>query len=236
MELQGSNILKFTPNISDDWKKILEKELNAPYFTEIGAFLETEYAAGKIVYPAMQNIFNAFNQTPYNEIKVVIIGQDPYHGKGQAHGLCFSVQAGISFPPSLNNIFKELNKDLNIPFPLNGDLTKWAKQGVFLLNTILTVVEGTPKSHDGIGWEKFTTAAIEKINEIEKTVVFLLWGKDAKEYSKLIDVKKHFILTASHPAAEVYGGNKGFFGCRHFSKTNEILKSIGNKPVDWSLD
>jgi len=236
MELQGSNILKFTAIISDAWKKILEKELNAPYFAEIGTFLESEYAAGRMVYPAMKDIFNAFNQTPYDEIKVVIIGQDPYHGKGQAHGLCFSVLAGIAFPPSLNNIFKEINNDLNIAIPANGDLTKWAKQGVFLLNTILTVVEGTPKSHDGMGWEKFTAAVIKKINEKGQPVVFLLWGKDAKEYSNLIDKKNHFILTASHPAAEVYGGNKGFFGCKHFSKTNEILKSIGNKPIDWSLN
>ena len=235
MELQGSNLLKFTANISDDWKKILEKEINAEYFTEIGTFLESEYNAGKIIYPSTNNIFSAFNQTPYNEIKVVIIGQDPYHGKGLAHGLCFSVQEGISFPPSLNNIFKEINTDLNIAIPAHGELTKWANQGIFLLNTILTVVEGSPKSHDGIGWKKFTTAVIEKINEKDNPVVFLLWGKDAKDYSKLINEKKHFILTASHPAAEVYGRNKGFFGCKHFSKTNEILKSIGNKPIDWSL-
>jgi uracil-DNA glycosylase len=236
MELQGSNILKFKANIVDDWRKILEKELIAPYFTELGTFLETEYASGKVIYPAMENIFNAFNQTPYENIKVVIIGQDPYHGKGQAHGLCFSVQSGITFPPSLNNIFKEIKSDLNIAVPANGDLTKWAEQGVFLLNTILTVVEGTPKSHEGVGWEKFTSAVIHIINEINHPIVFLLWGKDAKEFAGVIDTKKHFVLTASHPAAEVYGGNKGFFGCRHFSKANEILKSIGAKPVDWSLD
>jgi uracil-DNA glycosylase len=236
MELEGSNILNFTAKISTDWKKILEKEINSQYFSELEKFIASEIEAGKTVYPDIVNIFNAFNQTACHEIKVVIIGQDPYHGKGQAHGLCFSVQKGIAFPPSLNNIFKEINHDLHIPVPKNGDLTKWAKQGVFLLNTLLTVVEGKPKSHEGIGWEKFTSAVIEKINETISPTVFLLWGKDAKEYSRHIDEKKHFILTASHPAAEVYGGNKGFFGCRHFSKTNEILKSIGKTPIDWSLE
>jgi uracil-DNA glycosylase len=228
--------MKFEPVITEEWRNILKSEFESDYFDFIKKFLQKELEAGKTIYPPADQIFSAFNNTAFNDIKVVIIGQDPYHGQGQAHGMCFSVPEGIKPPPSLINIFKEINTDLGIPVPNHGNLTKWAKQGVFLLNTVLTVEQATPKSHSGKGWEVFTTDVIKKIDSKTFPVVFLLWGKDAKEFAKYIDEKKHFILNASHPAAEAYSNKGGFFGCRHFSRANEILRSLGSKPVDWRLD
>jgi uracil-DNA glycosylase len=235
MVLPDSKLLKFTPYISDGWKKILSAEFEADYFKGITSFLDDAYSAGKVVYPPMEKIFNAYNQTSYDQLKEVIIGQDPYHRPGQAQGLCFSVPEGIKRPPSLLNIFKELQSDLGIAISLQGDLTPWAKQGVFLLNTYLTVEEGQPLSHKTIGWEKFTMQTLAKINEKDFPVIFMLWGNEAKSLASLIDHRKHYILTASHPAAETHGLNRGFFGCKHFSKANEILKSLGAKPIDWKL-
>ena len=194
--------------------------------------LKEEYKNYRI-FPSMYDIFNALKYTDYNDVKVVIIGQDPYHEIGQAHGLCFSVQDGVAFPPSLQNIFKELNADLGIPMPKSGNLTKWAKQGVLLLNTVLTVREHYANSHKNKGWETFTNAVIEKLNEREDPIIFLLWGNDAKRKKELITNKQHIVLTAAHPSP--LSAYNGFFGCHHFSKTNQLLINMGKEPIDWSL-
>jgi uracil-DNA glycosylase len=187
------------------------------------------------IYPPNKNIFNAFNSTPFKDVKVVIIGQDPYHGIGQAHGLSFSVQDGIKFPPSLENIFKELKTDLNISTPKNGNLTNWAKQGVLLLNASLTVREGDPNSHQNIGWQKFTDAAIQQLSEQREGIIFLLWGGFAKKKGAKIDQKKHHILTTGHPSP--LSANRGYwFGNKHFSKTNELLVAMGKTPIDWHIE
>jgi uracil-DNA glycosylase len=189
--------------------------------------------AGKTIYPPGQLIFNAFNKTPFDNVKVVLIGQDPYHGPGQAHGLCFSVQTGVTTPPSLINIYKELNADLGIPIPDHGNLTKWAEHGVLLLNASLTVRANEPMSHARIGWAEFTDTVIKKVSDLRQHVVFLLWGKFAQEKQVLIDETRHLVLKAAHPSP--YSANNGFLGCRHFSKTNEYLVKNGIDPVDWSL-
>jgi uracil-DNA glycosylase len=219
--------------IEDSWKKILKDEFSKPYFQQIARHLKTEKSQGKTIYPPGSLIFNAFNTTPFNKVKVVILGQDPYHGPNQAHGLCFSVQNGIPPPPSLINIFKELHEDIGVNIPNHGNLTHWARQGVFLLNASLTVRAGEPMSHAKIGWATFTDTVIKKISEIEKHVVFLLWGKFAQEKRVLIDESKHFILKAAHPSP--LSAHAGFFGCKHFSKANAWLMSKGIDPIDWQL-
>lgn len=219
--------------IEGSWKEILQEEFNKPYFEQIVLHLKTERTQKKIIYPAGPNIFNAFNTTPFDKIKIVLLGQDPYHGPGQAHGLCFSVQNAVPPPPSLVNIFKELNDDTGVKIPAYGNLTKWAEQGVFLLNASLTVRAGEPMSHAKIGWATFTDTVIRKISEGKKNVVFMLWGKFAQEKRVLIDESKHFILRSVHPSPLSASG--GFFGCKHFSKANNYLVSKGIDPVDWSL-
>lgn len=221
------------PVIEDSWRKILEDEFHQPYFSELKKFLLHEKNEGKTFYPPGSLIFNAFNLTPFNEVKVVILGQDPYHGKGQAHGLCFSVPEGVPPPPSLVNIFKEIKNDLNVPIPVTGNLVKWAKQGVLLLNALLTVRANQPASHHHIGWENFTDKVIQKLSDEKSGIVFLLWGRFAQDKSSLIDPARHHILKAAHPSP--FSANNGFFGCKHFSRTNELLVAQGNTPVDWSL-
>ena len=219
--------------IEPGWKKLLKKEFAQPYFEQMALHIKTEKQQGKIIYPPGAFIFNAFNTTPIDHVKVVILGQDPYHGAGQAHGLCFSVQTGVPPPPSLINIFKELNEDLGVAIPSHGNLSAWATQGVFLLNASLTVRAGEPMSHSKIGWAQFTDNVIKKISTEKTNVVFLLWGKFAQEKKVLIDESKHCILKAAHPSP--LSAHAGFFGCRHFSKTNEYLVSKGIDPVNWSL-
>lgn len=219
--------------INDTWKAVLKNEFSKPYFLEIVGFLRTEKMAGKIIYPSGPMIFNAFDRTPFDKVKVVIIGQDPYHGKGQAHGLCFSVQNGVPPPPSLMNMFKEIQTDLGLKIPASGNLTKWADQGILLLNASLTVRANEPMSHAKIGWAQFTDTVIRKVSEQKENVVFLLWGKFAQEKQALIDETKHLVLKAAHPSP--LSAYNGFFGCRHFSKTNEYLIKNGIDPLDWSL-
>lgn len=219
--------------IAPSWKAALHKEFEQPYFTEIVRFIKTEKAAGKVVYPPGSQIFHAFDATPMDQLKVVILGQDPYHGPGQAHGLCFSVPAGIKPPPSLVNIFKELKTDVGMEIPRSGNLERWAEQGVLLLNAALTVRAGEPNSHATI-WSPFTDAVIRNISEQKKGIVFLLWGKFAQDKQVLIDGSKHHILRAAHPSP--FSADKGFFGCRHFSKTNTLLVKEGREPIDWRLD
>ena len=219
--------------IAESWKKVLKEEFQKSYFDEIVMFLKTERLTGKTIYPPGNLIFNAFDKTPFDDVRVVILGQDPYHGPGQAHGLCFSVQDGVKPPPSLVNIYKELNKDLGIPIPQTGNLTPWAEHGVMLLNAILTVRANEPASHSKIGWENFTDAVIRKISDEKENVVFMLWGKFAQEKQILIDATKHLVLKAAHPSP--FSADKGFFGCRHFSKANDYLVKANREPVDWKL-
>jgi uracil-DNA glycosylase len=219
--------------IEDSWKSVLKSEFSKPYFLEAVTFIKTEKALGKNIFPPGSLIFNAFNSTPFERVKVVLLGQDPYHGKGQAHGLSFSVPEGVRAPPSLVNIFKELQSDVGVAIPNHGNLTRWALQGVLLLNACLTVRENDPLSHSRIGWVEFTDRVISKISALKEHVVFLLWGKFAQEKQVLIDETKHLVLKAAHPSP--YSANTGFFGCRHFSKTNEYLVKNGFDPIDWSL-
>lgn len=219
--------------IEESWKGVLKDEFAKLYFKQITEHLKTEKSQGKIIYPPGKFIFNAFNTTPFEKVKVVILGQDPYHGAGQAHGLCFSVQRGVPPPPSLINIFKELHDDIGVTIPHNGDLTAWAEQGVFLLNASLTVRAGEPMSHAKIGWATFTDSVIRKISELKKNVVFLLWGKFAQEKHVLIDESKHLILRAAHPSP--LSAHAGFLGCKHFSKANAYLIKHKIDPVDWQL-
>jgi uracil-DNA glycosylase len=220
--------------IEESWKRILKEEFTKDYFLQITTFIKTEKAAGKTIYPPGTLMFNAFEKTPFEKVKVVLLGQDPYHNPGQAHGLSFSVQDGVSKPPSLINIFKELQNDLGLSQPVNGNLEKWALQGVMLLNAALTVRKNEPGSHSKIGWIDFTDAVIKKISEEKKGVVFLLWGKFAQDKQSLIDETKHHVLKAAHPSP--FSADKGFFGCKHFSKTNEFLMQEGLEPVDWKLN
>lgn len=219
--------------IEESWKQVLKNEFSKPYFLEAVTFIKTEKALNKTIYPPGKLIFNAFNTTPFDKVKVVILGQDPYHGPGQAHGLSFSVPDGIRQPPSLVNIFKELHNDTGVPIPRSGNLTKWAEQGVLLLNSCLTVRANEPLSHSKIGWTNFTDAVIHIISTEKKNVVFILWGKYAQEKQQLIDETHHLVLKAAHPSP--YSANNGFLGCRHFSKTNEYLMANGIDPIDWSL-
>jgi uracil-DNA glycosylase len=221
-----------TVQIEESWKQLLSSEFEADYFKTLKEFIVEEkkkYA----IYPPGKYIFSAFDKTSVAKVKVVILGQDPYHGEGQAHGLCFSVQKGVKPPPSLVNIFKELQSDLQIPIPNHGNLEKWAEQGVFLLNATLTVRANNPRSHFGKGWEKFTDAAIKKLSGSRTNLVFMLWGNDARLKEKLIDSSKHLILKTVHPSPlSVYNG---FLGCKHFSKANQYLTEKGVTPIDWKL-
>jgi uracil-DNA glycosylase len=219
--------------IDESWKQELKTEFTKSYFLEIANFLKTEQKTGKIIYPPGKLIFNAFDTTPFANVKAVILGQDPYHGPGQAHGLCFSVQDGVPPPPSLVNIYKEMYADLGITVPRTGNLTKWAQQGVLMLNATLTVRANEPNSHSKIGWHEFTNTVIKKVSDDHQHVVFILWGKFAQEKQVLIDESKHLVLKAAHPSP--FSANNGFFGCRHFSKTNEYLISKGRDPIDWAV-
>lgn len=219
--------------IEESWKAVLQDEFNKPYFKQIIEHLKTEKAQGKTIYPAGPNIFHAFEATPFDMVKVVILGQDPYHNPKQAHGLSFSVQPGVAPPPSLINIFKELHEDVGMPIPNHGYLEKWARQGVLLLNASLTVRANEPMSHSKIGWEKFTNAVIQKVSEGKEHVVFMLWGKFAQQKAELIDGKKHYLLKSAHPSP--LSANSGFFGNRHFSKANHYLMQHGIDPIDWAL-
>ncbi len=216
------------------WKSALENEFEKNYFQQMIMLLRTEKILGKTSFPPGPLIFNAFNTTPFEKVTVVILGQDPYHGPGQAHGLSFSVPTGVKPPPSLVNIFKEIQNDIGIKLaPSYGNLTKWAQQGVLLLNAALTVRSGEPFSHAKIGWAQFTDAVIQAISDKKENVVFLLWGKFAQEKLVLIDQNKHFVLKAAHPSP--FSADKGFYGCKHFSKTNELLVKQGLNPIDWKL-
>lgn len=219
--------------IEPGWKEVLKEEFSKTYFQNIVLHLKTERSQGKTIYPPGSFIFNAFNTTHFENVKVVILGQDPYHGAGQAHGLCFSVQNGIASPPSLINIFKELQEDVGLQIPNHGNLSHWAQQGVFLLNASLTVRAGEPMSHAKIGWATFTDTVIKKISEQKKHVVFILWGKFAQEKRVLIDETKHLILKSANPSP--LSAHAGFFGCKHFSKANEYLMKNGIDAVDWQL-
>lgn len=218
--------------IEKSWAEALKDEFEKEYFQKITSYLKHEIASGIVVYPKGGNIFKAFDSTPLNRVKVVILGQDPYHGEGQAHGLSFSVQEGVHQPPSLQNIFKELRDDLGIPLPNTGNLELWAQRGVFLLNSVLTVRAGLPASHSKIGWSLFTDRVISILSEKREGVVFMLWGNYARSKRELIDHNKHLVLEAAHPSPLARGA---FFGCRHFSKANEYLIAKGKDPVNWSL-
>jgi len=215
------------------WKEVLAAEFKKPYFKQVTDHIKTEKEQGKTIYPAGSLIFHAFDTTPFDAVKVVILGQDPYHGPRQAHGLSFSVQKGIPPPPSLVNIFKELHDDVGIPIPAHGNLESWAQQGVLLLNASLTVRAGEPMSHAKIGWHHFTDAAISKISELKEHVVFMLWGRFAQEKAALIDAKKHLILKSAHPSP--LSAKNGFFGNHHFSKANHYLMQHGLDPIDWAI-
>lgn len=220
-------------SISLTWHQVLKKEKEKCYFIKILTFIAAERHAGKTIYPLPIDVFNAFTVTPLTDIKVVILGQDPYHGHNQAHGLSFSVNANVPIPPSLTNIYKELESDiLGFQYPNHGYLQSWAEQGVFLLNTVLTVEAGHAHSHANLGWEIFTDQVIKSINKHCNRIVFLLWGLYAQKKCNLIDLKRHYVLTAPHPSP--LSAHRGFFGCRHFSKTNQLLKKQGLTPIDWS--
>ena len=219
--------------IQNDWLTPLSPEFKKPYYAKLYKTIREEYSTRQI-FPPADEIFTAFELTPLSEVKVVIIGQYPYHGDGQAHGLCFSVKPDIETPPSLVNIYKELSTDLGCYIPNNGYLTKWAKQGVLLLNTVLTVRAHQANSHRGIGWEEFTDAAIRILNEQDRPIVYLLWGKPAQMKKSMLNNPKHLILEAPHPSP--LSAYRGFFGCQHFSKTNEFLKENGLAPIDWQIE
>lgn len=218
--------------LDNDWQEQIGEEFSKPYYLNIREFLKKEYKT-YTVYPNPYDIFNALKFTPYSEVKVVILGQDPYHGPNQAHGLSFSVQPGVEIPPSLQNIYKELNDDLGVPIPNHGCLEEWAKQGVLLLNASLTVRAGMPASHSRIGWETFTDAVIKKLNDRQDQVVFILWGNYARSKKSMIDPKKHKIIESPHPSP--LSAHRGFFGSKPFSKANQFLIEIGKEPIDWSL-
>ncbi len=227
-----STVASVNPAIDESWKRVLGKEFASDYFSRLKQFL-VEEKSRHTVYPPGTKIFSAFNHTPFDNVKAVIIGQDPYHGAGQANGLCFSVSDGIAKPPSLVNIFREIESDLGIPVPRSGNLEKWADQGVLLLNATLTVRASSAASHQGKGWEQFTDAVIREISARKEGVVFLLWGRFAQAKEALIDSSKHYILKAAHPSPLAGGA---FFGCKHFSKTNELLRTQGKDPIDWRLE
>jgi len=219
--------------LDDSWKSALSSEFSAPYMAELRAFLKSEIDAGKQIFPKESDCFAALNLTPLDQVKVVILGQDPYHGDGQAHGLCFSVQPDVRTPPSLKNIYKELETDLGIARASHGNLVSWARQGVLLLNSVLTVERGLAASHRGRGWERFTDAVIAQVNQLEHPVVFLLWGAYAQKKAQFVDTRHHLVLKAAHPSP--LSAYNGFLGCRHFSQTNAFLETNGMEPIDWRL-
>ena len=221
--------------ISNDWLEPLKDEFSKPYYKKLREFVYNEYSGDEYhIYPEAEDIFNAFHFTPLNDVKVVILGQDPYHNEGQAHGLCFSVKKGVEIPPSLVNIYKELHDDLGCYIPNNGYFEKWARQGVFLLNTVLTVRAHRANSHRGAGWEEFTDSAIRILNEQDRPIVFMLWGKPAQEKKKMLSNPAHLVLEAPHPSP--LSAYRGFFGCRHFSKCNNFLEEHGIEPIDWQIE
>ena len=227
-------LISYRPEVdwpSNDWQELLSAELEAGYFRRLLKLLYAEYAS-ETVYPASNRLFNALNLTSYAGTRVVLIGQDPYHGEGQAHGLAFSVKSGVGLPPSLRNIYRELASDLGVAEPTSGDLTPWAKQGVLLLNTVLSVRANQPNSHQGLGWEGFTDRIITLLNEREEPVIFLLWGRNAESKGRLITADHHYILRAAHPSP--LSAYRGFFGSRHFSQVNTILRELGQSEIDWS--
>jgi len=219
--------------LEDSWLQALGGEFEQPYMQQLKAFLRAEKDTGKVVYPPGKDIFNAFSHTPLPRVKVVILGQDPYHGPGQAHGLCFSVKPGVSLPPSLQNIYKEINAELGISMPAHGCLTSWADQGVLLLNSVLSVEHGCAASHQGRGWEQFTDRVIEVVNRECEGIVFMLWGAYAQRKGKVIDRQRHCVLMAPHPSP--LSAHRGFFGCGHFAAGNDYLLGRGLKPIDWGL-
>ncbi len=219
--------------IEESWKPRLLSQFQQPYMQQLREFLKQQKELGKIIFPKGTEYFNAFNLTPFEQVKVVILGQDPYHGPNQAHGLCFSVKPGVAFPPSLLNIFKEIERDLKIPMPNHGCLTHWAEQGVLLLNAVLTVEQGKAAAHQGKGWEQFTDAVIRELNDHREGIVFMLWGSYAQKKGQFIDRKKHCVLQAPHPSP--LSAHRGIMGCRHFSAANAYLKKQGLKPIDWTL-
>ena len=219
-------------HIGNSWDDILKEEFTSEYYLKLREFLKYEYSHGR-VYPSMYDIFNSLKYTPYEKVKAVIIGQDPYHDAGQAHGLCFSVKKGVQPPPSLQNIFKELYNDLGIQPPSHGELTQWAEQGVLLLNTVLTVREGKPNSHKGKGWEQLTDAVIRKLNDRERPIAFILWGGNARSKAPLITSPQHAVFQAAHPSP--LSAYNGFFGCRHFSAVNRFLEQNGIDPINWQI-
>ncbi|MCM3610282.1 uracil-DNA glycosylase [Planococcus sp. MERTA32b] len=219
--------------LSNDWQDAVGDEFDKPYYTELREFLKEQYA-NETVYPPQDEIWSAFEHTPFKDVKVVILGQDPYHGQGQAHGLSFSVKPGVRIPPSLRNIFKELNDDLGCEQPSDGTLTKWADQGVMMLNTVLTVRKGDANSHRGKGWEEFTDEVIRKLSAREEPVIFVLWGKPAQTKKGLIDVERHDVIEAPHPSP--FSASRGFFGSKPFSKVNSLLQKRGEEPIDFCLD
>lgn len=224
---------EINPKIEESWKVLLDNEFKTDSFKSLKQFL-VEEKNKYVIYPPGPKIFSAFEYTPFDKVKVVILGQDPYHGPGQAHGLSFSVPEGIKPPPSLLNIFKELQTDLNIPIPKTGNLKKWAKQGVLLLNATLTVRANSPGSHQKHGWEEYTDAVIKKLSDQKNGLVFILWGRYAQAKEALIDQRKHYVLKSAHPSP--FSAYNGFFGCKHFSKTNQLLKQQGLPEIDWSLE
>lgn len=220
-------------DFQNTWNDVIGDEFSKEYYIKLRNFLKDEYSS-RIIYPPMYDIFNALKLTDYNDVKVVILGQDPYHGEGEAHGLAFSVKAGVDIPPSLRNIYKELQMSLGCYIPNNGYLEKWARQGVLLLNSALTVRKDIANSHRGKGWELFTGEVIKKLNQRKKPVIFMLWGNNAKEKIELINTDFHYVLTSVHPSP--LSASRGFFGCNHFKKANEILMSLGQKPIDWQIE
>lgn len=231
MQTENSNLARV--QLEPNWKKALQPEFSKPYMQELRSFLAKELSQKKVIYPRTSEYFAAFNFTPLDQVRVVILGQDPYHGPGQAHGLCFSVRPNIDPPPSLENIFKELETDLKIRRPDHGCLVSWAQQGVLLLNASLSVQDGQPGSHQKKGWEQFTDSTIEYLNREKKNLVFLLWGSFAQKKGAYIDTQKHLVLKAPHPSP--LSSYRGFFGCRHFSQTNDYLKKHGYPPIQWAL-
>ena len=219
-------------NIEESWKTVLQDLFEQPFFDNLVAFIKEEKAEGKVIYPPGSLIFNAFNRTPFEQVKVVILGQDPYHNPGEAMGLCFSVPRGVRIPPSLQNTYKELNADLGVAIPGHGDLTRWAEHGVFLLNAMLTVEQNKAGSHQYIGWQDFTDGVIRALSRKREGLVFMLWGNFARKKAALIDRSRHLVLEAAHPSPLAQGA---FFGCRHFSKANEYLISKGKDPIDWTI-
>ena len=219
--------------IGNDWDEVLSGEFDKDYYKRLRAFLKSEYSSHKI-HPDMYDIYNALKWTSYADTKVVILGQDPYHEEGQAHGLAFSVKKDVKIPPSLVNMYKELNAELGCYIPNNGYLEKWARQGVLLLNSLLTVRDGAANSHRGKGWEIFTDSVIRSLNDREKPVIFMLWGNNAKEKLKVITAPQHYVLTTAHPSP--LSASRGFFGCGHFKKANQLLERMGEKPIDWQIE